>query len=232
MTPSSDDAPRSELRRLFDLTIRDYRTRCFWNVRPRSDRAGLKLISTRLRRHGDMRTWRLASEIGAALDGRPVPVPPAAAGYEPAEGELSGEQVAGLLQLAVGVGVRDAEAVVELARAHRERLPLWHVCWAAVSADSPFTPVSLVEWIGRMTPTVLRRHADRDVAQEAGAVIRSAVSESRDVFPWLPVALAGRMLVEGSGWLARTMDDVERCLRERPGGAVLTNPRRQPLRIM
>nr|QNS26416.1 hypothetical protein MTCCP1_00033 [uncultured bacterium] len=56
-------AASPSLRELFDRAVQEYRTSCFWNCRPSYSDAGLDVVVSRLRKHGDLKAWNLADQI-------------------------------------------------------------------------------------------------------------------------------------------------------------------------
>lgn len=60
-------SPRPELSALFDEAVTRYGARCLWNIRPRKTPEGMMVIANKLRQHGDMNAWKLASRIKEEL---------------------------------------------------------------------------------------------------------------------------------------------------------------------
>lgn len=50
------------------IALKRYRSRCFWNIQVPDGPAGNQIIVDRLKKHGDMKAWRLAVEIEALAD--------------------------------------------------------------------------------------------------------------------------------------------------------------------
>ena len=60
-------AGSAHLAELFAEAVAQYRTQCLWNIDPQATPQGLRVIASRLRKHGDMAAWRLAGRIEQGL---------------------------------------------------------------------------------------------------------------------------------------------------------------------
>lgn len=56
------------LDRLFDEAVTRYGKRCLWNVNPQPTPGGMHIIADKLRKHGDMEAWELATRIRKAIN--------------------------------------------------------------------------------------------------------------------------------------------------------------------
>jgi hypothetical protein len=52
---------------LFERAVAQYGATCLWNIVPKNDADGLRVIAEKLKSNGDMAAWRLALEIEQAL---------------------------------------------------------------------------------------------------------------------------------------------------------------------
>jgi hypothetical protein len=52
---------------LFEEAVDLFGARCLWNLKPEPTPTGMRVIAERLRKHGDMDAWRLASRIQKAV---------------------------------------------------------------------------------------------------------------------------------------------------------------------
>lgn len=56
-----------EIDRLFNEAVTRYGKRCLWNVDPQPTSGGMRVIADKLRKHGDMEAWKLATRIRKAI---------------------------------------------------------------------------------------------------------------------------------------------------------------------
>ncbi len=52
---------------LFNEAVIRYGKRCLWNVSPQPTLGGMRVIADKLRKHGDMEAWKLATRIREAI---------------------------------------------------------------------------------------------------------------------------------------------------------------------
>ena len=66
-SPGAEDIPGLLLKE----AVRFFAPSCLWNITPTKDRAGLSIVSERLKQYGDMKAFRLAIRIDQHLKDRP-----------------------------------------------------------------------------------------------------------------------------------------------------------------
>jgi hypothetical protein len=60
-----------EMSALFDEAVTRHGASCLWNIRPQRTAEGMLVIAGKLRQHGGMDAWRLATRIGEELSHAP-----------------------------------------------------------------------------------------------------------------------------------------------------------------
>jgi hypothetical protein len=114
--------------------------------------------------------------------------------------------------LAAG-GRRKVRDYIDLALIHEHIMPLWHACWAAPGKDEFWSPLSLVE---KIAATSGFKQADVDgtlstIELKIGPIlgtVRAAIEEAREVFPRLPLELAGKLFVDDDGGIVSDVDRI------------------------
>src|SRR5438128_12685029 len=66
--PRAEGALSANLTTLFNEAVERYRAQCLWNIQPRATIDGLRTIAKRLKKHGGMAAWRLATRIEQSVD--------------------------------------------------------------------------------------------------------------------------------------------------------------------
>lgn len=96
---------------------------------------------------------------------------------------------------------REPRDAIDLVEIHERLFPLGAVVWAAVAKDPGFSPLSLLDWIGRFSryqddDLAVVRITPRWTAADLSRRLKSAISEAQAFVDAMPADQAGRMYLK------------------------------------